>query len=92
MSDVSPIGRPGPTALGRAGHHQRPAPQANGQSTGRDQVELSRTAQLLSKVHDLPDVRQDVVDRVRAEIESGQYETPEKLDAAIQRLIEEEGA
>jgi len=92
MSDVSPIGRPGPAALSRSNHQRPSAPRTGPQTTGRDQVELSRTAQLLSKINELPDVRQGLVDRVRAEIESGNYETPEKLDAAVDRLIEEEGA
>ena len=91
MSDVSPIGRPGPAAMGRAGHPSRPAPSAGEQARGRDQVQLSHTARLLSKLHEMPDVRQDVVDRVRAEIESGNYDTPAKLDAAVNQMMEEEG-
>ncbi len=37
----------------------------------------------------MPEVRRDLVDRVRAEIDAGQYETPEKLDAAVDRLLED---
>ncbi|MFW6059912.1 MAG: flagellar biosynthesis anti-sigma factor FlgM [Phycisphaeraceae bacterium] len=91
MSDISPIGRPGPAALGRAGKTPPRVPEATEQARGRDHVELSRTAQLLSKIHELPDVRQDVVERVRAEIESGRYDTPGRLETALQRLMEEEG-
>jgi len=32
-------------------------------------------------------VRQDLIDRVRSEIESGTYETEARLDGAIDRLL-----
>ena len=32
-------------------------------------------------------IRRDLVDRVRREIEAGIYDTPEKLDAALERLL-----
>lgn len=57
-----------------------------------DRVELSRLAQLLDQLRHLPDVRQDLVDRVRAAIAEGTYETPQKLELAISRLLEEPGA
>jgi len=34
-------------------------------------------------------VRQDLIDRVRGEIEAGTYDTPERLDAAIDRILRE---
>ena len=34
-------------------------------------------------------IRSDLVARVRGEIASGTYETPEKLDAALDRLLDE---
>lgn len=91
MSEIPPIGRPGPAATGQSSQTQRAAPQAPQQARGRDQVELSQTAQLLNKIHELPEMRQDLIDRVREQINNGTYETPEKLEAAIQKLVEEEG-
>jgi hypothetical protein len=35
-----------------------------------------------------PSIRYDLVARVRREIEAGTYETPEKLRAALSRLLE----
>lgn len=90
MSDISPIGRFNPAALNRAGKQElRPTVGHAGQSRGRDQVEFSRTAQLLSRMAELPDVRQELVNRVRSEIEAGTYETPEKVDAAVDNLVED---
>ncbi len=37
----------------------------------------------------LPPIRKELVSRVSAEINEGRYETPEKLDIAIERLIED---
>lgn len=90
MSDVSPIGRPGLSALNRMNQPPQRTVQATANARGRDQVELSQTAQMLSKIHELPDIRQGLVDRVRTEIQNGSYETPEKLEAALQQLLDEE--
>ena len=43
----------------------------------------------IQKVRQLPAVREDLVRRIKAEIDAGKYETPEKLDVASQRLLEE---
>jgi hypothetical protein len=37
---------------------------------------------------DPADIRADLVERVRREIETGTYDTPEKWDAALDRLLE----
>ena len=54
-----------------------------------DVIELSPVAQLAAKVRDIPDVRTELVDRVKAELAAGTYETPEKLEVALSRLMEE---
>jgi negative regulator of flagellin synthesis FlgM len=52
-----------------------------------DSVEVSKSAQLLANLASLPDVRQDLVDRVRGEIAAGTYETDDKLDQAVTSLL-----
>lgn len=47
-----------------------------------DQVELSSAARNSSK----DSIRTDLVTRIREEIKNGTYETPERLDAAIDGL------
>ncbi len=54
-----------------------------------DRVELSTHARLLDRLLRLPDVRDELVERVRHAIADGTYQTPEKLDIATQRLLEE---
>ena len=65
-------------------------------SRAADQVQISDQAKRMSmmddlkaKLDELPDIRQDKVDDVRAQIEDGTYETPEKLDIAADRLLSE---
>jgi len=87
MSDIAPIGRPSGTTLNSTDRIQRQSPKPDSPSREKDKAEISKTAQMLSKMADLPEVRQDLVDRVRNEINIGQYETPEKIDAALDSLL-----
>lgn len=56
-----------------------------------DQVDISPEAQLIDQVHDIPDIRADRVSEIRAQIDAGVYETDEKLDIALGRLLDEIG-
>jgi negative regulator of flagellin synthesis FlgM len=67
-----------------------PAEQA-GPIVEPDQVDISEAARLASGVHELPPVREDLIARVRAAIAEGTYETPERLDVALDRLLDELG-
>jgi negative regulator of flagellin synthesis FlgM len=55
----------------------------------RDEVNISDAARLVEQVHQAPDIRQDKVDSIRAQIAGGTYETPDKLDVALSRLLDE---
>jgi len=55
----------------------------------QDTVEISTVARLAAQVHDLPAVRTEVVQRVKAELAAGTYETQDKIDVAIDRLMDE---
>ena len=87
MSDIAPISRPTPTTYSQNGRSVRPAAAEATPTRGDDVVQFSRTAQLLSKIQELPEVRQELIDRVRGEIADGNYDTPEKLDASLEALI-----
>jgi len=56
-----------------------------------DQVDISAEAQLIDQVHELPDIRTDRVADIRAQIDAGIYETDEKLDVALGRMLDEIG-
>ena len=54
-------------------------------------MDISTEASMVSRARDLPEIRQDVVNRVKAEIDAGKYETDEKLDIALGRMLDEFG-
>lgn len=95
MSEIGPIGG-GASASGAPRPRQidpaeRPGQQAQPRAArrGEDRVEVSALAQSMSRGNQESPVRQDLIDRVRGEIEAGTYDTPERLDAAIDRILRE---
>ena len=54
-----------------------------------DQLDISPEADMVSRTRDLPDIRQDRVDSIRQQIAAGTYDTSEKLDIALSRLLDE---
>jgi hypothetical protein len=54
-----------------------------------DRVEISEHARLLEKLSELPAVRADRVAEVVRLIESGAYETPERIAGAVEKLLDE---
>ena len=54
-----------------------------------DVVEISTVAKLAAQVHDVAEVRADLVARVKSEIQSGAYETQERIDVTVDRLMDE---
>jgi len=50
-------------------------------------VEISSAAALAAKIQEIPDIRADLVAGVKHEIEAGTYETPDRIEAAVERLL-----
>ncbi len=86
MSDISPIARTFATGYEPAARAATANGQDAGVARGSDRVELSGSARLLAKIAENP-IRQELVDRVKAEIDAGTYETEDKLDAALEELL-----
>lgn len=55
----------------------------------RDQVEISSLGMMLDGISRLPDIRHEKVEAIRQQIAAGVYETPEKLDKAVENLLGE---
>ncbi len=92
MTDIAPVVGPGTgrmdtstEAVVRAAN--RPVPGRIDRPS--DRVEVSDRARLLNKLANLPAVRQDLVDRVRQEISAGTYDTPDKVEGAINNLVDD---
>ena len=56
-----------------------------------DRTDISVEARLLSKLREVPDVRWEKVEALKALIAKGQYETPERIAGAVEKLLEELG-
>ena len=54
-----------------------------------DRVEISPAARFLAQVKTVPDVRADRVASLREQIKRGQYETPDKVKTAVERILDE---
>lgn len=54
-----------------------------------DRVELSEHARHLERLRQLPDVRQSKVEAARSAIADGVFETPDRLRAALLKLLDE---
>ena len=88
--DIASIGTSATTARIAASSPEfagRDSRTARGESTGRtstiqDVVEVSPQARKAAA-----DIRSDLVDRVKLEIQSGTYENLKKLDTAIDRMM-----
>ncbi len=55
----------------------------------RDHVEISPLGRMLDGITQLPEIRHEKVAEIRSQIAAGTYETPEKLDLALDRLFDE---
>ena len=56
-----------------------------------DEVDISEAARMLEQVQQMPEMRKDRVEAVRQQIAAGTYETSDKLNAAVERLLDEIG-
>ncbi|HDY64605.1 MAG TPA: flagellar biosynthesis anti-sigma factor FlgM [Phycisphaerae bacterium] len=67
----------------------RPRARAAKASGVGDTVEISEAGKLAAKIHDIPLVRMDIVERVKAQIAAGTYETPKRIETTVDRLVED---
>jgi negative regulator of flagellin synthesis FlgM len=74
--------------------HRAAAPRSSGQvaqSSPVDQLDISPQADLVSRARDIPGIRAERVAEIRAQIAEGTYDTDAKLEAALDRLLDEMG-
>lgn len=91
MNDINPIGGLATSATLREYAKFAPTnrdPQ-NGTTGPSDTIEISELAAFLSRLAELPDDRARKIVDIRRSIVNGTYETPEKLDYAVGKLLEE---
>jgi negative regulator of flagellin synthesis FlgM len=55
----------------------------------RDQLEISPLAKMLDGINQLGEIRHERVNEIRAQLAAGVYESPDKLEVALDRLLDE---
>jgi hypothetical protein len=89
MSAIIDIGRIDLPPSAAAGYAASVHPTINGDSTlSPDTVEFSATARRLAAAMEPSRFRLVRLRAIRAEIESGAYETPARLEGAVRRLLD----
>jgi anti-sigma28 factor (negative regulator of flagellin synthesis) len=90
MHIQSPAHVHGPQAINAPhavrGDFRPAAPPAEGVG---DELQLSSVGQFVDRAGDLPAIRQDRVAELKAAIAGGRYETPARIEGAINRLLDE---
>lgn len=94
MPDISSIGHGSMGPIERAArmqsaHANKRKTTSNGHGVAGDRVEVSQHARLMQRLRELPEVRVELIERVRRDMAGGAYESPSVIDAAIERLIQE---
>lgn len=55
----------------------------------QDEVQISEMGKMLEALSEVPDIREDRVAQIRQQIAAGEYETEQKLNLAVDRLLDE---
>ena len=69
--------------------HRGQGPQAPTSNVDADRVEISPAAEAAIQAAETGRIRHDLVNSIRAQIAAGTYETPAKLEAALERMLDE---
>ncbi len=90
VNGISSVGKA--NALGAA----RPAPPvetppATDALAPQDEVQISSSARMMDELSRTSGVRQERIEQIRQEIADGSYDTPEKLDAALDKFLDKYG-
>ena len=57
----------------------------------RDQLEISSAGKMLDRLSETPEVRAERLAQIKEAIENGAYDTDEKLEAALSKMIDSLG-
>ncbi|MFO1041146.1 MAG: flagellar biosynthesis anti-sigma factor FlgM [Planctomycetaceae bacterium] len=85
VRSTNSIGATGPAAA-------TPSTQAQSSITSpKDELEISVAGQMLDRLSETPDVRAERLAQIKEAIENGDYDTDEKLEAALERMFDIHG-
>ncbi len=66
-------------------------PTASTVVSPRDQLEISSAGKMLDRLSETPEVRAERLAQIKEAIENGAYDTDEKLEAALSKMIDSMG-
>ncbi len=95
MQIYGPSNIHGPQGLNGPHFNRASGPQSGKSAAGpADQLDISQAAEAAVQASESGateggEIRAELVARVRSEIAAGAYETPDKLEAALDRLLDE---
>lgn len=90
MSSINHIGGSSPVQRVVTNPIQKQiAADAPAQMPATDKLELSGASHLLKALKNGSDIRTDKVAEIKAQIEAGTYDDEKKLDAAVDRLLDD---
>lgn len=84
VSGNTPIGRTESTDAA-------PKPEAPRAETPRDDVEISEISRMIEQTGQTANIRAERLAQIKADIDAGTYDTPEKMEAALSKLFGEIG-
>ncbi|HEX4413630.1 MAG TPA: flagellar biosynthesis anti-sigma factor FlgM [Lacipirellulaceae bacterium] len=67
------------------------APQATSGAASTDRLEISQAAEAAMKATETGGIRHDLVNQIRSQIAAGTYDTPDKMNAAVERMLDQTG-
>lgn len=79
----------GPQAISSPHLRGAPVGQTGAVAGPQDELQISNAGRLVDLANQAPGIRQDRVDSIRAQLAAGTYETPDKLDTALSRFLDE---
>ncbi|HVX15211.1 MAG TPA: flagellar biosynthesis anti-sigma factor FlgM [Pirellulales bacterium] len=90
MQIYGPAQLHGPQTISSPHARSNGVAQAGPASSTQDEVQISDAGRLVDMANQAPDIRQDRVNSIRAQIAAGTYETSDKMSAALNRFLDEE--
>ena len=89
MEIQGPGGISGPNRMEPHRTTVRGSDQTGEPANVNDSVQISEQARMLEMLSQVPAVRMERIQELKALIQAGEYETPEKLAVAVTKLMEE---
>lgn len=88
VSGIRPTGGSSPVNPLRGPSEVKPEEPASALAP-QDEVQISSVGKMLDDISRTPGIREERIAQIKAEIEAGTYDTPEKLELALSRMLDQ---